>query len=368
VHLEPVKTIEPEGGAVWIGPSAGKASLTSGPAAVLEIGTVTENRGETVVVDFGSLLGVEKGRHVELFMESGVTLGGEAKATREKTIAVGYVVAVTENHCEVQLGVNEWVPEGSRARITSQRTTDGIWARPRIGGVSELGFTLRPYIGLERFAAGTVSNLDFNYRFEAPVRLRILVDPLGLGFTDNGFIVSAAANVIATFDADLYEIGLGVGWTIINDDPRNFYDEATSDDYGEMNSGLSLAQYARFGAEEGFNITVYNSFVLYDEAFYYGGSSGTIQFPLGTYGRPLWIFLRGGGGVAGYAFGEIGLRILAIGNGGPGSVFLSPSIGYAGIGGNQENCEDFGTASEFCYYSDDYFTGPMVGFGVQWRF
>jgi hypothetical protein len=363
-----VVPVSEEDNAVWIGPSAGNSGALNAPVNLEVEGKVIENRGGSVVVDRGRNHGMEKGNRLELFMAYPVSLGGEQNAVREESLAVGTVVVVTANHCEVELAVNEWVPEGAGARVTQAWPTDGIWGRPRIGDISEFSVMLRPYIGLERFAAGTVSYLDFNYRFEEPVRLRLIVDPLGFGFTDSGFLVSTAANLIASFDAELYEVGIGVGWMVINDDPGSFFEETTSDDNGELNSGLSLAQYARFGAEEGFNVTFYNSFVLFEKAFYYGGTTGTMQFPLGIHGRPMWIFFRGGGGVAGYAFGEVGLRILAVGNGGPDSIFVSPTVGYAGMGGNIEECQDYGGDNEFCYPSDDYFTGPMVGLGAQWRF
>ena len=72
----------------------------------------------------------------------------------------------------------------------------------------------------------------------------------------------------------------------------------------------------------------------------------------------------GGGGI-GYGFGEVGLRVRVRGNGDTGSVFLTPSLGYADV--YSSVCVDSGYRDIPCYSSSVHQSGPMVGFGVEYR-
>jgi hypothetical protein len=138
--------------------------------------------------------------------------------------------------------------------------------------------------------------------------------------------------------------------------------------FEKVRDGLSISQVARLGSLDGINLSVDNFFVLYKGEFHWGGAIGAIQSPVSDRS---WLLLRGGGGIAGYAFGEIGLRVLVRGNGGPGSLFLTPSIGGAGLFGEKEGeCTVYnpagGPQTVPCAEEVSY-AGPMVGFGMEWR-
>ena len=64
----------------------------------------------------------------------------------------------------------------------------------------------------------------------------------------------------------------------------------------------------------------------------------------------------------------MGLRWLAMGNGGADSLFLTVSAGGAGLSGQvEEPCEAWeGGSDRTCTHSVSY-GGPMVGFGVELR-
>jgi hypothetical protein len=112
---------------------------------------------------------------------------------------------------------------------------------------------------------------------------------------------------------------------------------------------------------------VRNSFVVENEEFAYGGTSGQIQVSLDRLLNDTWLLLRGGGHLAGQAFGELGLRVLARGNGGAGTLFVTPSIGGAGVWGSRESdCPQFQPEAVQCFDRVSY-AGPMVGFSVEWR-
>ena len=86
----------------------------------------------------------------------------------------------------------------------------------------------------------------------------------------------------------------------------------------------------------------------------------------------MWLLFQSGGGRAGYIFGEVALRVLLVGNGDRGSLFVTPSIGYGYLSGEEdEPCEVYDweteeTVPSTCANNIDY-GGPMVGFGATWR-
>jgi len=89
-----------------------------------------------------------------------------------------------------------------------------------------------------------------------------------------------------------------------------------------------------------------------------------------------WLFGRGGGGAAGFGFGELGLRLLLFGNGHRDSGFVSAALGGAGLFGEKKTAcvrlydpatnQPLTDTTSTCYESVSY-AGPMVGLGFEWR-
>ena len=114
---------------------------------------------------------------------------------------------------------------------------------------------------------------------------------------------------------------------------------------------------------------MHNSFILYSDQFHYGGTVASIQLPVS---ERAWMVARGGGGTAGYGFGEVGLRILAKGQGDRGSLFITPVLGGAALHGEKDGrCDVYDdqtqTSSEQPCVETVTLGGPMVGAIVELR-
>jgi hypothetical protein len=83
-------------------------------------------------------------------------------------------------------------------------------------------------------------------------------------------------------------------------------------------------------------------------------------------GSRAWLLFEGGGGSAGYGYGEIGLRSLLRGNGQQGSLFLSVTLGGQGVFEFRTRMcvqVDFAFPCE----DDQIYAGPMLGIGAEYR-
>ena len=237
------------------------------------------------------------------------------------------------------------------ARLGSSPITSSRKPPPRAGGIWELELSARPFLALGLLGFGTISDACVRRRFEDPWSIEARLEPASIGFADEGNIAALAGNLIGSYDNRLFSVGLGIGWASING--------ALSDSTEEVRSGLSIAQAARLGARDGLHLSVYNTFLYYNERFNYGGTTGTLQLSVA---EGLWFIARGGGGEpTGYGFGEIGLRVLLVGSGDRGSLYLSPSVGGGGLF-REERCERFDGCTKALSYG-----GPLVGLGVEWR-
>lgn len=361
-------------------PPAALAAAAAAAGRPVE-GSVIESQSGRVVIDLGSGQGLRRGERVGFYREHEVDLGGGMKSTEEELLGVGEVSAVSEGRSQVQLGLNERIPAGTRARRTSARVTENRYVPPRMDGIWELGFMARPFIAVGSFGFGTVSDALISLRRPDHTRLQLLLAPAGVGYADEGNVLSVAGNVVASYDTQLFEIGLGVGWSAVNRQLLTKTADAASESgagaieakIDRVESGMSIVQLARLGATDGLQATVLNTFLLYEDTFHYGGTLGQLQLPVS---RRSWLLVRGGGGTAGYGFGEVGLRWLARGNGDRGSLFLTVTAGGAALAGQKDD-----TCREYVYDPDDgsgsyqdvdctkdvSYGGPMVGFGAEWR-
>ena len=344
-------------------------------------GSVIETSSGHVVIDLGSEHGLKKKEHVAFFLTHEVDLGAGNSSTEEEILAVGKVSALSEERARVRLGLNERVPAEAGARPTKARLTENRTFPPRVGDVWEMGFMLRPFLPIGAFGFGMLSDASLGLRRASPLHLQLLLEPLGLGYADEGNIIAMAGNFLASYDTLVFEIGLGLGWSAVNkrlvredylaEDEEKRGAGSIESSFDEVESGLSIAQLARLGATDGLHISLCNTFLLYDDIFHYGGTVVRVQWPIS---RRSWGFMRGGGGQAGYGFGEIGLRWLARGNGDRGSVFLTVTAGGAGLAGQvDDTCtERYWDSGQYesqevpCTRSISY-GGPLVGFGAEWR-
>ena len=361
------------------GPLIAEATLPEEPEEPEEPepeGEVVETRTGEVVVSLGSAHGLGRGARVELFERTEEDLGEGESATREERLAVGVATAVSEGRSVIKLGLGERVPKGTLARPTERKLTNKRLTPPRVPGIIEVEFNLRPFLALGTFGFGMVSDGSVGYRTDNGLHLLALLEPIGLGFADEGNIVAMAASAVAAYDTQLFEVGLGLGLSAVNDsieDNRGLGDLAEDGEldveFDRVRSGLSIVQTIRLGALDGLHLKAHNAFLFFKDEFHYGGTNATFQIPVS---ERSWLILRGGGGIAGYGYGEIGLRVLLTGNGDHGSLFLTPRLGGAGLFGEIEDdspadeCFDGFIDNGRCVRDISY-AGPMIGLGVEWR-
>lgn len=363
----------PEGPA----PAPDQAKPAAGPGRVGQV--VEERSGGAVVIDLGSAQGLRAGDRIAILERREVVLApGEEPTLEERLIAIGEVTTVSAGHAEVRLGLNERVPLPAVARPTTEEVTASRWSPPRAGDQWAVAFTLRPFLAIGALGVGTISDAFVGYRFQRPLHLQFVIEPLGVGLADAGNLFVSAGNVIFSYDKAMFEVGLGAGWSAVNDDlqtqqPIGDGTDGTDRAPDNVYYGLSIAQLARLGAADGLHLLVRNTFVLYDDEFHYGGTIGQVVIPVVERSA---VFARGGGGQAGFAFGEVGLRTLLTGNGLHDSIFVNASLGGGGLFGELEararRClptlspDHYLAANGQCYETVDY-AGPLIGLGIEWR-
>jgi hypothetical protein len=306
-----------------------------------------------VEIDLGRRDGVRFGENIELSLLTTEEVGDE-HAVERNVVAVGEVTTLSPGFSRVRLGVGERVPLGALARIVSNEPTATRVAPPRLGGLWEVGFMVRPFIALNDLGGGVLLDGSVGYRFESDFHLEAAVQPLAYGTgADKPAITPVAAYLKASYDLPLFEAGFGVGGETVYDT-----------DFGtEPGSGTLFVQQLRFGAVDGLKLDMTSRVVLFESQFHFSGFVGNGQIPVG---QRSWMLLRGGGGGSGFAFGELGVRVLVKGNGDRGSVFFTGSLGGLGVFETDTSvCKE--PTFEFECTDTVTYAGPMLGAGAEWR-
>lgn len=303
-----------------------------------------------VILDAGEESGLRVGDRVEL-LAPGASEEEVVRGERERV--VGEVLAVGGTQARVQVGVGEEVDPAGRARTTDLDPTASRVAPPRVAGLS-LTFGARGLLGVgDSTGVGIVADAELTYRFRGPWFLRALVDPLGFGAGQGPEFGLFGGSLFAGYDHPLFEVGVGLG--LLRVDYENF------DGGDELRRGIAttFTQSVRFGAVDGLHLQVFNSFAFVEGDTEYGATRVQLQIPMGP---TSWLLFRGAGGRYGAGWGELGLRLLAHGNGGSGSLFVTPAIGGGVVWTHAERCTDFG-----CFGSRQSYAGPTLGVSVEYR-
>lgn len=331
-------------------------------------GEAVESRPGTVVVDFGERKGLVSGDVVEFYRFKEVELGSGESGERTETLAVGRATTVSKDRAEVELGLNERVEKGTKARrVFDKSTTANSMAPPRVGGTGSMSLMIRPIIPLNVIGLGIAGDVSFKYTFESPLMLEVRGDPVGFGVGNQPAVGTLAGDISLTYDSKLFRVGLGVGASGIGS-PRRAY----GFDAPIQKSGFTVVQIARLGARDGLQFTAYNSLITFDEAFRWSDLKATGQVPLDRILENTWLIGRAAHQRAGQAYGELGLRVMTSGNGHAGTTYLQATLGGGGIWGSREvDCsasDRFDAETrETCTEPVDY-AGPLVGFGLEQRF
>ncbi len=341
----------------------------------------------SVVIDLGRDDGIDEGRWIEFYEIERVDLGGGEVVEQERRVGVGQVDTVGDSRAKVDLALNERVPVGAlvrpdpegvnefRKRLSPARPAD-LW---------EVSVNVRPFLALNTLGGGAILDGSIGRRFAAPLAVEAHFTPIAFGIAERGDILTFAGNLVVSYDTAPFQVGLGAGASRISTLPvqgQNFIPGEDAE-APTVRAGLSIAQFARLGSVDGLHVAVLNNFILHESEFEFGGITIEGAVPIRLFKNGAWIVARGGGGVPGHIFGELGIRVLAKGNGGPGSVFFTPTVGAGVLQGEAWSaCRsvDYSKYEEprevpiespqpedgICREVYTY-GGPLVGFGVEWR-
>jgi len=196
-------------------------------------------------------------------------------------------------------------------RFAPERTPGieaGLYAYPLLGG----GF-------------GLVTDAWIDFRAQRVFVGRIVLDPLAVAFPgEEGEDRFGSYHLRAMLGLDHRYFGITAGVGVMH---------ARFSDFGTTRRidgpGATMTFEIRLGARDGFHFQVSNSILFASGESLYAQTTAEWQIPL-TAGK--WLLFRGGGGgPIGYGAGSVGLRILVAGDGGSGSVFVTPLVGGGGV-------------------------------------
>jgi hypothetical protein len=226
-----------------------------------------------------------------------------------------------------------------------------LFAPPRPRGVTRVELVSRPFLGLVGNSWGQVGEARVEHHFHLPFMLGAELAPVAVASSGDGTGAVTHARVVAGYVSDHLTIGFGVGSRLQR--------------FGT--SGLSLAPQVRLGSLDGLNLSLsYTHTVARNK--YSGRPSvgfanvvGKLSVPLA---RPLTLELSGGMSLDAWAYGTLGLRQRLVGDGGPGTWYVSGAFGVAMVIDRAQCNYDAVvpcTASASSY-------GPTLAVGVEHRF
>ena len=348
---------------------SGPAAATAAPIAAR--GHVVDVTGGRVVFDGGATAGFVVGQRVRvtaqrLVEKPDLEAGGKKRAPSGETTAVVDVEEVEHDRAMAKLGRGDVAAPGDVVEATDAPLSERLFLPPRAPFTWRTGFHARPFFGLST-SGFPVGALVDGYVVWTPrdIPLAVLVEtsPAGFAFfsSDTHYPIALAAGV--TYVTDWFDVGLGGGALIGAEGPC--FDGEPGDAFiCEQNTGATFNQFLRLGALDGVHLQWESSIFARSGGFVLGTGRGELAVPVSSR-----VGLYGGGGVGenGWAFGEIGVRSMFGGTGGPGTTILSASLGGAGVfDGRGEKHTDAGNPG-YVYYTQDVVSGPAVGFGMEWR-
>jgi hypothetical protein len=351
------------------------------PAASREVAIRRVGPG-TVELGIGAEQGVRVGDRFAILRRTPVVEPDSEVFAGEELVTVAQVVAVNEDSSLAEVGRAAVVRTTDRARRAKGDDTDSEAFPARVPDVGEVSLMLRPLVNIGTpLGVGMLTDLEATY-WGSAYFAGLRIEPLGLGLTGDGNIVSTAALAEGGYDGRAFAVGLGVGLAWVNGDLDHMLGSSDFEAKSAGNSivytrrqathtAFALSQVARLGARDGLSLSVYNVLLLHrktsdqGEGFIYGGTTARLLVPTG---RRTDFLAEGGGGIMGYWFAGIGVATWLVGNGSPGSWRLSVSAGAAGIIGSREISVTSPGQPTDSYAQDISIAGPMVSLGVARRF
>ena len=226
-----------------------------------------------------------------------------------------------------------------------------LFAPPSPRNMTRVSTTWRPFLGFVGNSWGAIGEARIEHYFKKPFMLGVEVSPVA--FASNGDGVGGATHVraVGAFVTRHLTLGLGVG--------------AKVQRYGS--SGLSVAPSVRLGSIDGLNLYLTYTHALAPNKYTnklttgFSNALARLQVPVA---RGLALELDAGVSLDTWAFATLGLRHRVIGNGGPGTLYISAGFGLAMIV-DKSPCE-YNNAFPCGSSATSY--GPTVSAGLEYRF
>ncbi len=265
----------------------------------------------------GRVLSVSEGVVVLRKLDGVAVRSGSRIAFHDKEgdeTVVGTILKVNNKTYHVGIAMNEDVHPGDLAYASASEESGSLAAPPVADYTWAIGAEVRPWLGLSGKESGAQFEGFVSARLSERFRFRAAVEPASphIGSTSGALEAYGALSVVF----HLAEIGFGVG-------------AGTANYHYPSPPGLGIlfTPTLRFGAEDGFVFYARSSAVIHDGQAVFGSFRLDMEIPV-AYGTKL--LAGGGGGDSGYAYGEVGLKRLMVGNGGRGSWFAQVTFGGAG--------------------------------------
>ena len=376
-------------------------------------GEVLEVHPDTAIIALGEKHGVTEGMRFEILAQRKVkrfnlTTGKTDLLPANDRTGVVQVVQVSPEKSLVRLDKGDLAAIGDKVLVTDLSLNRTASFPPQHRQLHRLQGRIAPFLGLgEGLDVGALVNLLYDYAFQMPFRIETGFRNVGLVFGDGHLpAVPFQFDVIPSFDTDVFEVGLGVGYSYTSHHKKR---------------GFTLLQKVRLGAQDGASITLWNSF-MYQQRHPEYFDDVNQGWPVSKDGENDWELGRQDGGLChpdldeyegstfvwkgvdvaaelpvsprislvstwgysqtGWFHGDIGIKALLRGNGGDGTLILPVTVGGAAI-------RDFSGTSvadlrcdpklaegeelgEFRWYkSVDYestwYAGPFVSIGLDYR-
>jgi hypothetical protein len=331
---------------------------------------------ETVEINAGTAEGVAVGDRLTIFRMRAASDEQPDYVSRER-VAVVTVTAVREHSSLAE------VPRGARVTVSDavERAkpdeSDSLAFPERLDHLLDLQATLRPLANVGTPAGGGImfegAATYLGRGYFAGARLQ----PLAVGGTKEGAVVSTSLMAEGGFDARPFALGLGLGVSAVSGNLDSLLGYSATFDPttglpqdSSTKSAFTLGQIVRLGARDGLNFQLVNVLLFHkkptgESGFIYGATTGKLSIPLM---QSTDLYAEGGGGVMGYAYGALGVHTWLVGRGDAGSLALSVAAGGAGMWGRHSvTVTPVDGGGSYSSYESVSITGPMASLGFQYR-
>lgn len=373
----PVHVNEATGTADGAPASRAKAArIVLGKVSTLQRGSVLVELEHAGSVRPGDLLLVRsqvKSMRLNLFT------GKEEEIVSNAPVATVEVRQVEGVKAIAELNRGDLADVGDTVELAAKERVRTPFGAPRVGYDQYFKVLLRPLFNFGDIDVGSVTELAWGlYRDWLHMEARLA--PLGISVPHS--VTLANLQLLAGYDADSAEFGIGTGWLRSVYGAQSWDCDGTTDaevavpapGTGEVlqprlvqceRGGPTILQYLRLGTVDGLNLRMTNTIVVNGGKFRFGGIDGSIDMPIG---RSINLFTAAGGSPS-HGFGEFGIRTYLGGVGARETLILTTAVG----GSRMVTLERFGggvtTVGGFNSVSDQEQAvgGLHIAVGIEYR-